>query len=193
MYIGGAIKHRNAQNDEILDEMDMEEERVMIMVHDIKPPFLDGRIVFTKQTQPVQVVKDPTSDFVKMVKKGSQVLKHIRAMNDRNKMRDKFWDLAGTKMGNLLRVKKEKEEESADPVNVQSEKTDEVNYREGNQYASALKGQKQKAVSEFSKTKTIKEQREYLPVYSVRDDFLTVVRDNRVMICVGETGSGKTT
>lgn len=48
MYVGGAIKHRAAQNDDILDELDMEEERVMIMVHDIKPPFLDGRIVFTK-------------------------------------------------------------------------------------------------------------------------------------------------
>jgi len=53
-------------------------------------------------------VKDPASDFVRTVKKGSAVLKHIRAMNDRNKMRDKFWDLAGTKMGNLLKVKPEK-------------------------------------------------------------------------------------
>ena len=110
MYVGGAMKQKMARNEDILDEMDMEEERVMIMVHDIKPPFLDGRIVFTKQTKPVQVVKDPTSDFVKMVKRGSQVLKHIRAMNDRNKMRDKFWDLAGTKMGNLLKVKEDKEE-----------------------------------------------------------------------------------
>ena len=55
MYVGGAIKHRNGgfdgvrnQSEEIMDEMEMEEERVMIMVHDIKPPFLDGRIVFTK-------------------------------------------------------------------------------------------------------------------------------------------------
>ena len=114
-------------------------------------------------------------------------------MNDRNKMRDKFWDLAGTKMGNLLKVKNENKEEAVVVPHEQQDKADEVNYREGNQYACALKGQKQKAVSEFSKTKTIKEQREYLPVYSVRDDFLTVVRDNRVMICVGETGSGKTT
>jgi pre-mRNA-splicing factor ATP-dependent RNA helicase DHX38/PRP16 len=31
-----------------LEEMELEEERVVLMVHDIKPPFLDGRIVFTK-------------------------------------------------------------------------------------------------------------------------------------------------
>jgi pre-mRNA-splicing factor ATP-dependent RNA helicase DHX38/PRP16 len=35
----------------------------MLLVHDIKPPFLDGREAFTKQIQPVQVVRDPTSDF----------------------------------------------------------------------------------------------------------------------------------
>ena len=48
-------------------------------------------------------------------------------------------------------------------------------------------------MSEFAKSKTIKEQREYLPVYSVRDELLTVIRDNKITIIVGETGSGKTT
>jgi pre-mRNA-splicing factor ATP-dependent RNA helicase DHX38/PRP16 len=49
------------------------------------------------------------------------------------------------------------------------------------------------AVSEFSKAKTLKEQREFLPVFGVRDELLTVIRDNRIVIIVGETGSGKTT
>jgi pre-mRNA-splicing factor ATP-dependent RNA helicase DHX38/PRP16 len=35
----------------------------MLYVHDIKPPFLDGRMVFTRQTEAVQVVRDPNSDF----------------------------------------------------------------------------------------------------------------------------------
>jgi len=29
------------------DQIEIEEERVMLLVHDIKPPFLDGRMVFT--------------------------------------------------------------------------------------------------------------------------------------------------
>ena len=41
--------------------------------------------------------------------------------------------------------------------------------------------------------KSIKQQREYLPVFSVREQLLTVVRDNKIVIIVGETGSGKTT
>ena len=52
---------------------------------------------------------------------------------------------------------------------------------------------KSAAVSEFARKKSIKEQREFLPVFSVRDELLTVIRDNRIVIIVGETGSGKTT
>jgi len=41
-------------------EEDFEEEsiaRVHLLVHNIVPPFLDGRIVFTKQPEPVVPVK----------------------------------------------------------------------------------------------------------------------------------------
>ena len=69
----------------------------------------------------------------------------------------------------------------------------EVDYKTDNQYAAALKAQKNQAVSAFSQLKTLKEQREYLPVFSVKSELMTVVRDNRIIIIVGETGSGKTT
>jgi pre-mRNA-splicing factor ATP-dependent RNA helicase DHX38/PRP16 len=39
----------------------------------------------------------------------------------------------------------------------------------------------------------LKEQREYLPVFSVKSELMTVIRDSRIIIIVGETGSGKTT
>jgi len=40
------------------DDFDEESEaRVYILVHNIVPPFLDGRIVFTKQPEPVVPVK----------------------------------------------------------------------------------------------------------------------------------------
>ena len=51
----------------------------------------------------------------------------------------------------------------------------------------------QEKKSEFSKTKTLKQQREFLPVYAVRKELLRIVRDNSVIVIVGETGSGKTT
>jgi len=55
----------------------------MLLVHDIKPVFLDGSATFTKQTKPVQVVRDPTSDFAVLAKKGSAVLRFLRERADR--------------------------------------------------------------------------------------------------------------
>lgn len=40
---------------------------------------------------------------------------------------------------------------------------------------------------------SIKEQREGLPVYKLRDQMIQAVQDNQILIVIGETGSGKTT
>jgi ATP-dependent RNA helicase DHX8/PRP22 len=37
---------------------------------------------------------------------------------------------------------------------------------------------------------TIKEQRESLPIYSLRQQLLAAVRENQVLVVIGETGSG---
>lgn len=52
---------------------------------------------------------------------------------------------------------------------------------------------KNEGLSEFSKKKTLQEQREYLPVYSVREELMQIINDHKIVIIVGETGSGKTT
>ena len=50
----------------------------MLMVHDLKPPFLDGNTVYTTQINAIQVVKDPLSDMAILAKKGSAVVKEYR-------------------------------------------------------------------------------------------------------------------
>ena len=52
---------------------------------------------------------------------------------------------------------------------------------------------KNEAVSDFARRNTMKQQREYLPVYTCREELLNIIRENNVVIVVGETGSGKTT
>lgn len=61
----------------------------MLMVHDLKPPFLDGNTVYTTQTSQIQVVKDPLSDMAILAKKGSAVVKEFRDRNDRSKLKQK--------------------------------------------------------------------------------------------------------
>lgn len=165
-----------------------DDKRVVLMVHDHKPPFLEGMRFTAGQTEPIQIVKDLTSDMAKLSKKGSVLLRTIRESNDRGKMRERFWELAGSKLGDLLNIKKR--EESNDTAEFDEEGN--VDYKKSSQYQlSMLK--KNEAVSDFSKKKTMQEQREYLPVYSVRTELIKLIHDNKVIIIVGETGSGKTT
>jgi pre-mRNA-splicing factor ATP-dependent RNA helicase DHX38/PRP16 len=45
------------------------------MVHDLKPPFLDGNTQYSTQMGAIQVVKDSNSDMAILAKKGSAVVK----------------------------------------------------------------------------------------------------------------------
>ena len=94
-------------------------------------------------------------------------------------------------MGNAMGVKDDKgEEKDSEEV----DESGEVDYKKNSGFASHMKKQDQSnSSSDFAKTKSIKQQREYLPVFTVRDDLLTIIRENNVVIIVGETGSGKTT
>lgn len=47
--------------------------------------------------------------------------------------------------------------------------------------------------SEFARSRTLRQQREYLPIFAVREQLLQIIRDNQIIVVVGETGSGKTT
>ena len=148
---------------------DHEENKVHLLVHDLKPPFLDGRLVFTKQLETIQPVRDPTSDMAVFSRMGSALVKEHRERKEASRnMR-------------LLEGK----------VQVTETKENDSDYKKDSKFASHLKTGE--ASSEFSKSKSIKQQREYLPAFGCRNDLLAVVRDNPITIVVGETGSGKTT
>ena len=68
MFRSGAVTRTDY--DEDFEEIS--EAKVHLLVHNIIPPFLDGRIVFTKQQEPVIPIKDPTSDMAMVSKKGSR-------------------------------------------------------------------------------------------------------------------------
>lgn len=181
----GAVRGTEVQTD--FD--DEEEKRVILLVHDTKPPFLDGRIVFTKQAEPIMPIKDPTSDMAIISRKGSNLVREIHEKQSMNKSRQRFWELAGSKLGDILGVEKTAEQIDADTAVVGED--GEVDFKEEAKFAQHLK--KGEAVSDFAKSKSLAQQRQYLPIYSVREELLQVIRENQVIVVVGETGSGKTT
>ncbi|KAI3919309.1 hypothetical protein MKW98_030445 [Papaver atlanticum] len=182
----GAVRGTEVQT-EFEDE---DERRVILLVHDTKPPFLDGRVVFTKQAEPIMPLKDPTSDMAIISRKGSALVREIHEKQSQNKSRQRFWELAGSKLGDILGVEKTAEQIDADTAVVGDE--GEIDFKEDAKFAQHMKV-KGEAVSDFAKSKTLSQQRQYLPIYSVREELLQVIRENQVIVIVGETGSGKTT
>jgi len=174
-----------------LDISTDDDSRITLLVHQVKPPFLDGRVSFSKLRDAVPTVKDVSSDFARMAREGSATLRHLRENRDKHAMRQKFWELGGTRMGDAVGIKSEKTERREEfETNVKSD--GEIDYKKTTGFADHVK-KPDNAVSDFAKTKSIREQREYLPIFSVRNELLNVVRENTVIVIVGETGSGKTT
>lgn len=178
------VAQRAEFDDDFAD--DEEEVRVHLMVHDLKPPFLDGKKVFTKQLEPVPAVRDPQSDMAVFSRKGSALVKERRMQKERAKQAQEATNAAGTALGNIMGMADD-DGDSAAPVGGDDGKS-------GSKFAESMKQQKEnQGASDFSRSRTLREQREYLPAFAVREELLRVIRDNQVIIVIGETGSGKTT
>lgn len=165
------IQKRHFQED---DDDDVDTSALShLIVHQKIPPFLDGKIKFSKQVNPVLPVKDPTSDMAVNAKKGSPVVRELRQQKEVKKAQRKEWELKNTQIGELMKIKSENESE----VVVSSYK---------DKYSRHL----EKVKTDKKKTE---KQRKSLPVYSCRDELLHLISENSIVIVVGETGSGKTT
>lgn len=88
-------------------EDDDDSKRVHLLTHDIKPDFLRGHTVFTKQLEPVSAVLDPSSDMAVFSRKGSRVVKERRQQKERQKQAQEATNAAGTTLGNIMGVKEE--------------------------------------------------------------------------------------
>ena len=107
-------------------------------------------------------------------KKGSRIVRVHREQNERKKAQKKEWELAGTKLGNILGVEKkdDREDKSTD---------DTMDHKANSKFADHMKVDQEKK-SEFAKSKSLKQQREFLPVFACRHDLLKIVRDNRYTV-----------
>jgi len=164
-----------------LDFEDDSESTVHVMVHNLKPPFLDGRTVFTKQLDPINPIRDPTSDMAVFSKKGSALVKEKREQAERAKAAAKLAALGGTALGNIMGVKDEEAEAEAEAEKKEKEAKEkgEDDYKGDSKFATHLKSSA--GVSSFAKNRTLKQQREYLPAFACREELMKVVRENQGM------------
>ena len=209
----GAAIRGDVDIDKIMNGSE-DDARVTLLVHQVKPPFLkDGVSAFSRVRTAVPTVKDNSSDFAKMAREGSATLRSVREKKEKNAMRQKFWELGGTRMGNVVGVKESGGENDISPeiqgstkdndANKETKETEklqqqedddgqgEIDYKKSSGFAAHVTGKENNGpVSEFAKKKSIRQQREFLPAFTIRDELLNVIRENNIVIVVGETGSG---
>ncbi|PWA98815.1 hypothetical protein CTI12_AA011450 [Artemisia annua] len=80
-----------------------------------------------------------------------------------SKSRQCFWEHAGSKLGNFLGVEKSAVQIGADTAVVGED--GEVDFKGDAKFVQHMKTDE--AVSEFAKSKSLSEQRQYLPLFSV--------------------------
>jgi pre-mRNA-splicing factor ATP-dependent RNA helicase DHX38/PRP16 len=123
---------------------DEEETKVQILVHQLKPPFLDGRLNFSTQQEMVSTVKDPTSDMAVCAQNGSAVVSSQREKRERTKMRTRYWEVGGSRIGDAMGIKHDK---NTDDAEGEADKLNEAedgsfNYKESSGFAKHMKDQK---------------------------------------------------
>ncbi|KAJ1920112.1 Pre-mRNA-splicing factor ATP-dependent RNA helicase PRP16 [Tieghemiomyces parasiticus] len=169
------------------DFVDDEDNKVHLLVHDLRPPFLEGQDVdvsgqANQSTTPT--VRDPTSDLAVFSRKGSRLVREKREQMEKQKAAREATDAAGTTLGNVLGV--------ANPA-AEATEAEKIAAEVAVANGPAVDAPPGQAASEFARSKTIREQREYLPAFAVRNQLMQIIRDNAIVVVVGQTGSGKTT
>lgn len=168
---------------------DHQQSQINLVFHEKKPPFLvnwrlsSGKKISDLNFDPVQPVKDPTSDMAVLARRGSPLVKEMREKKERQRVMRSL-EGAGTTLGNIMGKGASENQLGEFTENSSLHKT----FKE-----SLDNSAESNAVSTFARTKTIREQREFLPAFACRQDLIRVIRESQVVIVVGETGSGKTT
>lgn len=139
-------------------------------------------------------VKDPTSNMAVIARKGSQTVTHYRETRERGKARLKYWEL-GSAAG--AKDKEEAENEAERDAKATAAAAAPEDWKEDMKFSNVLQRRKtEKAIDKgdaLNSWDSIANIRRSLPVYSVKEELMNVIREHQVCIIVGETGSGKTT
>ncbi|CAJ1435695.1 unnamed protein product, partial [Effrenium voratum] len=170
----------------LLADSDIEED-FEIELQEKEPVFLRGQTTKAGvRLSPIQVVKEPDGSLARAASTAQALASERREA--REAMQQSLLDAIPKDMGRPWE----------DPKPEPGERTIAQALRGLGQTSYELPEWKKlyigKSVSYGQKSvKPIKEQRESLPIFKLRNELLQAIRDNDVLIVIGETGSGKTT
>lgn len=165
-----------------------EEEDIDIEVREEEPPFLAGQTKQSLELSPIRVIKAPDGSMNRAAMQGDVLAKERRDMRQSEAQDKAAKEAAKTDLA----------QEWNDPMVAKGERRFASDLRQTGQNKSADVPEWKKIAtnkSELGKrtNMSIKDQRESLPAFKMRNQFLEAVRQYQLLIVVGDTGSGKTT
>ena len=163
------------------------EEQKDVELNEEQPEFLKGLANFQQTHSPVRVVKDPDGSLHRAATSQSQLAKERKEMRDQQAKEE--LDALPQDIGRSW------EDPLADPADRYLAAELKTIGRAAAYTVPEWKQETQGKNVSFGKVSrgTIKEQRESLPIFKFRDDFLRAVNEHDMLVVIGETGSGKTT
>lgn len=167
-----------------------EEEDVDIEVRGEEPPFLAGQTRQSLELSPIRVVKAPDGSLNRAAMAGTSLAKDRRELRQQQAQ-----DQAAAEA-----AKVDLNAQWHDPMAAPEQRIFATDLKSStlNRSVGDMPEWKRVTMSKdqsFGKrtSLSIKEQRESLPVFKLRNSLIQAVRDNQLLIVVGDTGSGKTT
>jgi len=174
------------EDDGVLNYEENEEE-LEIELNEDEPAFLRGQTAVTADLSPIKVIKNPDGSMQRAALTQSALAKERREL--REQQRQQQLDSVPRDLGRSWEDPMAKAGErhlAAELKNIGAAQIDEVP-----QWKKDTMG-KNMSLGKVSSL-SIKEQRESLPIYKLRNQLLKAVQQNQILVVIGETGSGKTT
>ncbi|KAK9814683.1 hypothetical protein WJX72_009734 [[Myrmecia] bisecta] len=171
----------------ILHAEEENEEEFEIDLNDAEPAFLAGQSSHSGvEMSPIKIVKNPEGSMQRAAMTQSALAKERRELREQQQR-------------TLLEaIPKDLSRPWEDPLPEQGERHLAGELRGIGLGTYEMPEWKAKALGKaptfgLKDARPIKEQRESLPIFKLRDKLIEAVRDNQVLVVIGETGSGKTT
>lgn len=162
------------------------EEELDIEVNEAEPAFLSGQTKVTLNLSPVKIIKAPDGSLNRAALAGASLAKERRELRQQEAN-----DEADSEARDLNQPWLDPMAQSGDKVFAQDLKGNLIGQK-GLQMPG-WKAESQAVTYGKITTMSIQEQRKSLPVFKLRQQLMDAVRQNQILIVVGDTGSGKTT
>ncbi|KAF6776493.1 hypothetical protein AHF37_04004 [Paragonimus kellicotti] len=168
------------------------DEDIEIELVEEEPPFLKGHGRHAMDLSPVRIVKNPDGSLQQAAMMRQALQKERREMKQQERQSQVMAEreAAPERMG----------KDWHDPMGVTMDAKPQFGgsrsteqFKDVPEWKRAVQGGTRTGAVGKKIVRSILEQRQSLPIFRLKDELLNAVNDNKVLIVIGETGSGKTT